>query len=207
MRELRALLLLAALFVCAALALPFVAGAAGTTLVNDTFADANSQNQDLANNSMRVFNGRSTTVRTDAAGSVTFDLTNVGSNSEAFWSFFTNAGSPVTLGVGEKLTVSETFVLGAPFPATVGSDVRFGLLDSKGTRNTANLTGGMNQATFADDTGYGMQFFPSGTGSPFTIGRRKEAGLSGANNPFNSMADFPALAGIPGAGAGSRLTL
>src|SRR4051812_8396428 len=116
MKDLRALLLFAALFACVALALPFVAGAAGTTLVNDTFADANSQNQDLANNSLRVFNGRAVctassttncTTRVDAAGSVTFDLNKLGANSEGFWAFFTNSGSPVTLAVGEKLTVTE----------------------------------------------------------------------------------------------------
>ena len=35
-----------------------------STLVDDSFADGNSQNQDLANNSLRVFNGRANTVRT-----------------------------------------------------------------------------------------------------------------------------------------------
>ena len=46
-------LLLAAVFV---LAVAFGVGAAA--LVDDRFADGNSQNQDLANNSLRLFNGR-----------------------------------------------------------------------------------------------------------------------------------------------------
>ena len=80
MKALRTLLLCAALACVAALAIPFVAGAAGNTLLNDTLADGNSQNQDLANNSIRIFNGRTSTTRTDAVGSVTFDLTNTTSS-------------------------------------------------------------------------------------------------------------------------------
>jgi hypothetical protein len=87
------------------LALPWVVTAA--SIVNDTFADGNSQNQDLANNSIRIFNGRSTTVRTDAVGSVNFNLAGT-TSAEAFWGFFTNSGAPVNLDVGDKLTVSGT---------------------------------------------------------------------------------------------------
>ena len=42
----------------------------GIILLDDRFADANSQNQDLANNSVWLFNGRANTVRTDQPGSV-----------------------------------------------------------------------------------------------------------------------------------------
>src|SRR5215208_2189620 len=81
--------------------------AAAATLVNDTFADANSQNQELSNNSVRIFNGRAGTVRTDSAGSVNFNISAAG-GSEGFWGFFTD-GAPVTLGVGDRLRVSTKF--------------------------------------------------------------------------------------------------
>src|SRR5215212_10960050 len=132
--------------------------AAAATLVNDTFADANSQNQALSNNSVRIFNGRAGTVRTDAAGSVNFNIAAAG-GSEGFWAYFTD-GAPVTLGVGDRLTVSATFVLQG-FAAN-GQDLRFGLFDSKGTRNTANTTGGLNSSAFTDDTGYALAFYASG---------------------------------------------
>src|SRR5688572_5993110 len=102
MKVFRTLLLCAALAGAAALALPFVAGAAGNTLLNDSFADGKSDNQDLANNSIRIFKGRSDTARIDAPGSVTFDI--VTTSSEGFWGFFTNPGAPATLGVGDKLS-------------------------------------------------------------------------------------------------------
>ena len=153
---------LISLAVAAVLAL--IAGVGAAALLDDTFADGNSQNQDLANNSLRLFNGRANTVRTDAIGSATFDITNAG-GSEAFWAFFTNAGQPVTLGVGDKLTVALTFSL-TGFQAN-GADIRFGVLDSMGTRNANNLTGGMNDATFVNDTGYGVQFYASGQGRAF----------------------------------------
>ena len=53
-----------------AMALPLAVAAA--SIVNDSFSDGNSQNQDLANNSMR-FSMADRTLRTDAVGSVTFE--------------------------------------------------------------------------------------------------------------------------------------
>jgi pectin methylesterase-like acyl-CoA thioesterase len=168
-------------------------------LVDDTFADGNSQNQDLANNSLRLFNGRTNNVRTDQVGSVTFDVTPATTSSEAFWAFFTDAGAPIVLGVGDKLSVAVAFSLSG-FKNN-GQDIRWGVLDSQGTRNTTNLTGGMNDATFVNDTGYGLDFFASGTGSPFVIARR--AVLSNAN-VFNSFGDFSP---INGSGASARQAL
>jgi hypothetical protein len=93
MKTIKSKLLLAVTFfmTVGALTLPFITSAA--TLVNDIFADGNSQNQDLANNSIRIFNGRAGTIRTDAVGSVTFDTTNAG-GSEGFWGYFTD-GAPI----------------------------------------------------------------------------------------------------------------
>src|SRR6185312_8871926 len=83
-----------------------------TTVIDDVFANANSQLQDLPNNSMWLFNGRNNvSVRTDQVGSVSYDVTPVAGSSEAFWAYFTNSGSPVVLGVGDKLSVSVTFSL------------------------------------------------------------------------------------------------
>ena len=171
---------------------------AAATLVNDTFADANSQNQDLANNSVRIFQGRTGTVRTDTPGMVMFDITAAG-GSEGFWGYFTDGG-PVALNVGDRLSVSATFVLQG-FAANA-QDLRFGLFDSKGTRNTANTTGGLNSSAFTDDTGYGLQFYPSGTGNPFALYRRTT--IPGATGILNAFTDFTP---ISGSGATARQTL
>ena len=174
--------------------------AAGNTpssvIVDDTFAAANSQLQDIAHNSLWLFNGRSTSVRTDAPGSVSFDLTPTSTNSEGFWAYFTPSGTPIKLGVGDTLSVTVTFSVSG-FKNN-GQDIRWGVLNSLGTRNTANLTGGMNDSTFVNDTGYGLDYFASGSGSPFVIARRTT--LSTAN-VFNSFGDFTA---IPGSGANAR---
>src|ERR1019366_4414326 len=126
-----------------------------TTVIDDVFANGNSQIQDLPNNSMWLFNGRDgVTIRTDLVGAVTFDVTPVAGSSEGFWGYFTNSGSPVALGVGDTLSVSVTFSLNG-FVGN-GQDVRWGIFNSQGTRNTANLTGGQNDSTFIGDTGYGL---------------------------------------------------
>ncbi len=199
MKVFRTLLLCSALAGAAALVFPFVAGAAGNTLLNDSFADASSVNQALPN-SVRLFKGRAATARNDAAGSVTFDMTTTGTSAEGFWGFFTNSGAPVNLGVGDKLSVSGTFSLTGFVGG--GQDVRFGVLNSLGTRNANDLTGGMNDASFANDPGYALDFFPSGSGSPFVLWRRTT--LTG-NNPFNSAGDFAAI--TPGTGATARQSL
>ena len=176
-----------------------VNGQSGTVILDDKFGDGNSQNQDLENNSVWLFNGRSNNIRTDASGSVTLDMTPAGASSEAVWAFFTKAGAPVSLGVGDKLTVAVTFSLSG-FLGN-GQDIRWGVLDSLGTRNTTNLAGGHNDATFINDTGYGLQFYASGQGSPMVLGRRVALGNA---NMFNNFADF---ATIQGTGANDRQTL
>src|SRR5215207_5258550 len=178
----------------------FQSVAAAATLVNDTFADANSQNQDISNNSLRLFNGRSTTGRTGGPGSVAFDMTATGTSSEGFWSHFTD-GAPVALGVGDRLSVSGTFTLEG-FRAN-GQDVRFGLFDSRGSRNTTNLTGGMNGSVFADDTGYAGQFYASGTGGPFTLFRRTAPASTNILNALSA----PEYTALPGSGASARQAL
>ncbi|HEY0101042.1 MAG TPA: pectinesterase family protein, partial [Pyrinomonadaceae bacterium] len=193
MDRLKVASLLALLLAVVIVVLPL--GVSAALVVNDTFADGNSQNQDLANSSLRVFKGRADTARVDAPGSVTFNVNTT--SAEAFWAFFTNPGAPVSLNVGDKLSVAGTFALSG----FVGGDIRFGVFDSQGTRNTADLTGGMNNATFAGDPGYAVQFNTSGSGAPFGLYRR--ANLSG-NNPFNTLTDFTQ---ISGSGATARQTL
>lgn len=137
-------------------------------------------------------------MRTDGVGFARF--AEIGASSEGFWVHFTDK-DPVTLRVGDRIVVSATFTLQG-FVATSGQDIRFGLFDSMGTRNTTNLTGGVNSPVFVDDTGYGAAFFGSGTGAPFRLYRR--ATLPGNPNIFLSFADF---AELPGTGATSRQTL
>ena len=175
----------------------------GAVLVDDNFADANSQNQALPT-SIRIFNGRAATIRTDAPGSVTFNPAST--SSEGFWGFFTD-GAPVTLAIGDRLTVSTTFSLQG-VAAAGGTDLRFGVFDSKGTRNTANLTGGINSPTFADDTGYAARLAgTTGTGNPFTLFHRV---APGASDPLiNATTPLPSseYIEIPGTSATPRQAL
>src|SRR5215207_484856 len=152
-----------------------------TTVIDDTFADGISTNQNLAGNSLAVYKARSGTVRTDAVGSVEYNMTAMG-GADAVWSYFTNSGAPVTLAVGDAIVFSGTFSLTGV--KSIGSDIRFGLLNSNGTRAAADKTGGHSDAAFSDDTGYGAQFTASGAGSPFVL-YRKDASTTA--NIFNSM--------------------
>jgi hypothetical protein len=98
-----------------ALTLPFITSAA--PLIKDIFADGNSQNQNLANNSIRMFNGRAGTTHADPVG------------SEGFRSFFTD-GTHVSLGVGAQLSVQVKFTAQNINPTNNFADLRFGIFDS-----------------------------------------------------------------------------
>ena len=173
--------------------------AQGSVILDDRFEDGNSQNQDLTNNSVWLFNGRTNNPRTDTPGSLTIDMRPAAASSEAAWAFFTEADSPVRLAIGDKLEVAIDFAVQGF--TNNGQDIRFGVFDSMGTRNRTNLGGGHNDATFVNDTGYAVDFFASGNGSPFILGRRTT--LSSAN-VFNSFGDF---APITGTGASARQAL
>jgi pectin methylesterase-like acyl-CoA thioesterase len=166
-------------------------------LIDDTFQDANSQNQALPD-SISIFNGRAGTVRTDAVGSVTFDTTNAG-GSEGFWGFFTD-GAPVTLGVGDRLTATVKFSVQNINPTNNAADLRFGIFDSKGTRTTANTTGGINSPTFTDDTGYATRLAGTAASNtpPFTFHRRTT--VPGASDPLLNVlaAEYTAITPVTG---------
>jgi pectin methylesterase-like acyl-CoA thioesterase len=168
--------------------------AAAATIVKDTFADANSQNQALSSDSVRLFNGRAGTVRTDAPGSVNFNITAAG-GSEGFWGFFTD-GAPVTLGVGDRLAVSTKFSVQNINATSLGADLRFGVFDSKGTRTTANTTGGINSPSFSDDPGYATRLAGTTGGTPpFTVHRRVSPSATDplANVISTTVAEYTAL--------------
>ena len=106
-----------------------------STVIDDEFADGDSTNQNLPANSLSVYKSRSGTTRTDAAGSVVYDLAGTGTSSDAYWAYFTNSGSPVTLGVGDSLSFAGTFSVQG-FANLANSDIRFGVLNSNGSRRT-----------------------------------------------------------------------
>jgi len=191
----------AAVFGVTAFTINFIVGAA--TVIDDTFADSNSANQDLPNNSLQVFKARTATARNTTPGNAEFDMTATGTSSDALWAYFTNSGSPVTLQVGDSLTFAGTFTLTGFVGG--GQDIRFGLLDSKGTRNTADLTGGQNNAAFGDDTGYAAQYYGSGAGTPFILYRR-DVTSPVTTNIFNSFTNA-GFTPLTGTGASARQTL
>lgn len=173
-------------------------------VIDDVFADSNSANQDLPNNSIQVFKARAATVRTTTPGNAEFDMTTTGTSSDALWGYFTASGSPVTLQLGDSVTFAGTFTLTGFVGG--GQDIRFGLLDSKGTRNTVDLTGGQNNAAFGDDTGYAAQYIASGTGNPFVLYRRDVTSPTPTTNIFNSFSNA-GFTQIAGTGANARQPL
>lgn len=177
-----------------------------SVVINDQFADGSSTNQNLPANSLSVLKSRSGTTRTDAVGSVEYNLATTGTSADAYFAYFTASGSPVTLSVGDSLSFSCDFMT-TGFANLSNSDIRFGIFNSNGSRRTTDLTGGNSATEFGDDTGYALQFFTNSPGSsPFILYRRDVVSPTPITNVFNSFsaAGFTA---VPGSGATTRQPL
>src|SRR6185369_11541211 len=179
---------------CFSILLPLITAA--VSIIDDQFADGISTNQNLPANSLAVLKSRSGTTRTDAVGSVEYDLTGTGTSADAYFAYFTNSGSPVSLSVGDSLSFSGTFSLQG-FANLSNSDIRFGLLNSNGSRRTTDLTGGNSATEFGDDTGYATQFFTNAPGSSPIALYRRDVISPPITNIFNSFtsAGFTVISG------------
>ena len=163
----------------------------GVIVANDTFADGERLSLALPD-SATWLKAQSSTAVTVAPGSARFTWNTTSADMIA--GYFSLAGSPVTLGVGDALTLSTTFAFTGLNPAGIAAPVpqlRFGVLDSKGSRPADN--GATANAAYVGDTGYGLftPFSTIGGGTAFTLNRRTTIT---SNNIFNTGADFTTIA-------------
>jgi pectate lyase/pectin methylesterase-like acyl-CoA thioesterase len=176
-----------------------VASPTGLTLINDSFADGERATF-TPPGSTTWLKAQSSTAVAMAPGSAQFTWNTT--SADMISAFFTAPGSPVTLGVGDSLTVSLTFSFTGLNPGSIAAPspgLRFGILDSKGSRPADN--GGTGNAAYVGDTGYGLftSISTAGSGTAFTLNRRTT--LS-SNNIFNTGADFTTI----GSGGGTALS-
>ena len=173
---------------------PSTTGASATAvLVNDVFADGDRTTQALPD-SMALYKAQSTTTASVAPGAATFTWSTT--SADMLFGYFAPAGAPVSLGVGDALTVRLTFAFTGLNPTaattTPNSQLRFGVFDSQGSRVTADSLGTGNTA-YAGDTGYAL-FTPFSTSTPtaaaFDFRRRT---TTASTNLFSASADFSAL--------------
>jgi pectate lyase/pectin methylesterase-like acyl-CoA thioesterase len=169
---------------------------AGLVVMNDGFADG--ERLTLAPPASATWlKAQGSTTATMATGSAQFTWNTT--SADMISAYFTSAGSPVTLGVGDTLSVSVTFSFTGLNPAAIASPspgLRFGILDSKGSRPADN--GGTSNAVYISDTGYGLftSISTAGGGTAFTLNRRTTIT---SNNVFNTGADFTTI----GSGGGT----
>jgi pectate lyase/pectin methylesterase-like acyl-CoA thioesterase len=173
-----------------------VTSPSGLTIMNDSFADG--ERLTLAPpNSATWLKAQSSTVAAVAPGSARFTWNTT--SADMISGYFTSAGSPVTLGVGDTLNLSVTFSFTGLNPDAIAAPspgLRFGILDSKGSRPADN--GATGNAVYIGDTGYGLftSISTAGSGTAFTLNRRTTLT---SNNIFNTGADFTTI----GAGGGA----
>ena len=167
-----------------------VISAGGAVVMNDSLADGERLNL-TPPNSATWLKAQGSTVATVTPGSAQFTWNTTSADMIA--GYFTGAGSPVTLGVGDSLRLSVTFSFTGLNPGAIAvpsPGLRFGILDSKGTRAVDN--GGTGNAVYIGDTGYGLftSISTAGAGTAFTLNRRTN---TSTNNIFNAGADFTTI--------------
>lgn len=148
---------------------------AGSSIINETWSDGNRSNQDLANNSMAWFSSAGSSTVEVTTGSMT-QLT--GSGGRHNLAYFTDPGSPVSIGVGEQLQMNFTVSFPNPEALGAGNDFRVGLLNSQNSRISGDNQGGTNttpgnanyQEAFMPYSGY---IFSGGVDSSRSISLRK----------------------------------
>ena len=172
--------------------------ARGQVLLNDTWADGTRNNQNLPTESAWFSSDSAGTSLTAAVGSMTGAIP---SGSVLWLTYYTAAGSPATLGLGQTLTTTIVFT-----PTGVGAEntsrgLRIGLYDfSGGTRVAADgySTGTGTGAPGAGVTGYmlNMNFGSTfGVDAPLQIMERtavSSINLMGASGDYTTLSSGPA---------------
>jgi hypothetical protein len=127
----------------------------GSSIINETWSDGDRTNQDLANNSMAWFSSAGSSTVQVTTGSMT-QLTGTGGRHNL--AYFTESGSPVSIGVGEQLQMNFTVSFPNPGALGAGNDFRVGLFNSQGSRISTDSHGGTN--TTPGNANYQEAFMP-----------------------------------------------
>jgi hypothetical protein len=124
--------------------------ATAAVIINETWTDGERATQDLPNNSMAWFTSASSSTLTATTGAMT-QVT--GTSGRHALGYFTDFGSPVSLAIGERITVSFVVVFNrATALGTTDNGFKVGLYDgSTGTRVAIDSHGGTSASTTFDN--------------------------------------------------------
>jgi hypothetical protein len=147
--------------------------ARGQVLLDDKWADG-SRAESKRPAEAAVWAGRKNDV-TAKAGALSTAMT---ASSQKIWTYFTDK-DPVSLGVGQKLVVSASFIPRGKLADTTSRSFRLGVFhDSTSPRVEAdvNSDGGGSDLPWKDATGYAVQMLVTGgeysSTKPFDLGKR-----------------------------------
>ncbi len=177
--------LCAGLFTLATLSFASAEEIVTTTLLDETFAEGQRLVEALPGTAA-WYGSAATTIEQPAAGSIV--AKQVGANMHVF-THFAPSGSPRDLAVNETLRVSFNFNLTKALAGN--TSVRIGVLNSQGLRVSDDL-GGISNANFNTDRGYGLFFNPIlNTGANnlnLRVRNANNQSLLGSATPWVSMA-------------------
>jgi hypothetical protein len=142
-------------------------------LLYDTFADGSRSQTNLPSESAVWFSHPANLTVT--TGSLAVNQLAIGNISSKMWTYFAPNGSPVTLGVGDKLIAEIKFTPRGSMYSTTSKNFRFGIFndptDAQLLEDTNSDNGG---GRWVDSRGYAVMFTlsPDSTAGAIQVGKR-----------------------------------
>ncbi|MEJ5259925.1 MAG: DNRLRE domain-containing protein [Anaerohalosphaeraceae bacterium] len=158
-------------------------------LLYDTFADGSRTETNLPTESAVWFSHP--TNLTVSSGSLAVNQQAIGNTSSKMWTYFAPNGSPVSLGVGDKLVAEITFTPRGAMYSTSSKNFRLGLFydptDEQLLQDTNSDTGG---GRWVDSRGYAVMFTLSPDSTAGTIQVGKRTNVTGTDGLLSSAGTY-----------------
>jgi len=118
-------------------------------ILNDTLADADRTNQSLPGSAEWFVRNNASNVGVTSGA---LQISNLDTSDDGILGYFTNAGT-IDLAIGETITFSYDLTFSGGSLSNINNRIRFGLMNSGGSRETADGSG-FNAATYNGYRGY-----------------------------------------------------
>lgn len=158
-------------------------------LLYDTFADGSRTETNLPTESAVWFSHPDNL--TVSTGSLAVNQLAIGNTSTKMWTYFASNGSPVTLGVGDKLIAEIKFTPRGNMYSTISKNFRFGIFyDPTDAQFQEDANSDNGQGRWYDSRGYAVIFTlsPDSTAGAIQVGKRTN--VSGTDGLLSSTGTY-----------------
>ena len=140
--------------------------ASSAVILQESFTDGSYTNQNLSGSAEWYVRNNASNVSVTVGA---LQIANVDTSDDGVLGYFTNSGA-TSVAVGETITLSFDMTLSSGTLSDIANRIRFGLMDSGGSRETADGSG-FNAATYDGYRGYWGRLGLTGVGTSHIAAR------------------------------------